>query len=280
MKKRPLGVLLAIALVAACSRSQADRDSRIGRTTYDGSEDMQPASRTLTPEPTANPPSPLANDSAMKATPTRETEPAPIDAPTVSTQGAADAGATELSATDAGTKVVPDVIYVPTPQPIVDKMLELARVKKTDLVYDLGCGDGRIVVTAAKRYGARAIGFDIDPVRVAEAKKNVEKNKLGHLVSIEQKDIFTLDLSSANVVTLYLLPKLNDRLLPQLEKLAPGSRVVSHDYGLSGVKPVQHLVLKPKGEEDEHEIFFWTVPFERERTLPLPRPTVRPPTVP
>ena len=100
----------------------------------------------------------------------------------------------------------PDVIYVPTPQPVVDKMLELAKVKKSDVVYDLGCGDGRIVVTAAKKYGVKAVGFDIDPKRVKEAQENVKKNGVEDLVTIEQKDIFTLDLSPANVVTLYLLP--------------------------------------------------------------------------
>ena len=116
-------------------------------------------------------------------------------------------------------------------------MLELAEVKKDDLVYDLGCGDGRIVITAAKRYGCKAVGYDIDPQRVKESLENVEKNEVGHLVRIEEKDIFTLDLSKANVITLYLLPSLNVKLLPQLEKLKPGSRIVSHDLRMRGVKP-------------------------------------------
>ena len=116
----------------------------------------------------------------------------------------------------------PDVIYVPTPQEVVEKMLEVAKVTKDDVVYDLGCGDGRIPVTAAKKYGCKAFGFDIDPERIKESQENVEKNKVGNLVTIEQKDIFTLDLSKANVVTLYLLPSLNVKLIPQLEKLKPG----------------------------------------------------------
>jgi ribosomal protein L11 methylase PrmA len=143
-------------------------------------------------------------------------------------------------------------------------MLRMAQVKKSDVVYDLGCGDGRIVVTAAKRYGARAFGFDIDPTRVAEAKANVKAAQVEHLVTIEQKDIFTLDLSPASVVTLYLLPQLNVRLIPQLEKLKPGSRIVSHDFPMEGVKPLQQVTLRPEGDAD-HTIFFWKTPLAREQ---------------
>jgi SAM-dependent methyltransferase len=157
----------------------------------------------------------------------------------------------------------PDVIYVPTPQAVVDRMLQMAQVKKGDVVYDLGCGDGRIVVTAAKRYGTRARGFDIDPDRVAEAQANVKAAGVEHLVTIEQQDIFTLDLSPASVVTLYLLPRLNVQLIPQLEKLKPGSRIVSHDFNMEGIKPVQHVALHPPGETD-HEIYLWKTPLVRE----------------
>ena len=128
----------------------------------------------------------------------------------------------------------PDVLFVPTPKDVVNKMLDLAQVKKTDLVYDLGCGDGRIVVAAAKRFGCKAVGYDIDPERVRESRENVKKNKVEHLVTIEQRDVFKLDLSKANVVTLYLLSDLNVRLIPQLEKLKPGSRIVSHDFDMEG----------------------------------------------
>jgi SAM-dependent methyltransferase len=114
----------------------------------------------------------------------------------------------------------PDVVYVPTPQEVVDKMLELARVTKDDLVYDLGCGDGRFVVTAAKKYGCRAVGYDISPRRVKESLENVKKNNVGHLVRIEQKDIFTLDLGEADVITLFLLPSLNEKLIPSWTKSA------------------------------------------------------------
>ena len=156
----------------------------------------------------------------------------------------------------------PDVVYVPTPQDVVDKMLKLAKVKKKDLVYDLGCGDGRIVVTAAKKYGCRAVGFDINPVRVKESLENVKKNKVQKLVTIKNEDIFKLDLSKANVVTLYLLPSLNVKLIPQLDKLKPGSRIVSHDFDMRGVKPDKVVKFRDK-EKDKHTIYVWTTPLKK-----------------
>lgn len=157
----------------------------------------------------------------------------------------------------------PDVIFVPTPQSVVDKMLEMAEIKKGDVVYDLGCGDGRIVVTAAKKYGVKAIGFDIDPDRVKESLANVKSNKVEHLVTIRQEDIFTLDLREANVVTLYLLPDLNVRLMPQLEKLKPGSRILSHDFDMRGAKPLQTVHLDENNQEG-HTIYKWIVPWEKD----------------
>jgi tRNA G37 N-methylase Trm5 len=158
----------------------------------------------------------------------------------------------------------PDVIFVPTPQEVVDKMLELAEVKKDDVVYDLGCGDGRIVVTAAKKYGCKAVGYDIDPQRVKESLENVKKNNVEKLVKIEQKDIFTLDLSGASVITLYLLPSLNVKLIPQLEKLKPGSRIVSHSFDMEGVKPDKVVTFKTK-EAGERTIYLWTTPLKKEK---------------
>jgi ribosomal protein L11 methylase PrmA len=166
----------------------------------------------------------------------------------------------------------PDVIYVPTPQEVVDRMLELAEVGEGDVLYDLGCGDGRIVVTAAKRYGVKAVGFDIDPRRVAEARENVRKNGVGHLVTIKQQDIFTADFRDATVVTLFLLPNLNLRLRPKLAALRPGSRIVSHAFPMRGAKPRRvEKVRIPGGREKL--VYMWVVPWETEGRRPAtPRP--------
>lgn len=165
-----------------------------------------------------------------------------------------------------GTKFIrkPDVIFVPTPQPVVDKMLEVAGVTKDDLLYDLGCGNGIIVVTAAKKYGCKAVGYDINPRRIKESRKNVQDNEVGHLAKIEQADIFTLDLSPASVITLYLLPELNVKLIPQLEKLKPGSRIVSHDFDMRGVTPDKVVELNEDGES--HTIYLWTTPLKKEKS--------------
>ena len=257
-----------------------------------------------------------------------------------------------LSAADEKDKE-PDVIYVPTAQGVVDRMLELAEVKKTDLVYDLGCGDARIVITAAKKYGCKAVGYDIDPLRIADSNRNLKlavllgalttdsqgsekgvrigrpfpkgpaaqaglkegdvikamdskavangrqlvellkkkehgdkvnftvarnsenkeialtsgSDEVDKRVTIEKKDIFTLDLSKAQVITLYLLPELNVKLIPQLEKLKPGCRIVSHDFDMRGVKPkkVERITTKDdSGNEREHTIYLWTTPLEKE----------------
>ena len=181
----------------------------------------------------------------------------------VNTEDAKQDGAAE----DEVTKKIkehrePDVIFVPTPQNVVDRMLELAQVKKDDLLYDLGCGDGRIVVTAAKRYGCKAVGYDIDPKCVKLSLENVRKNNVGHLVKIEQKDIFTLDLSEASVITLYLLPSLNVKLLPQLDKLRPGSRIVSHEFRMRGIKPDKIIKLHSNYDQQEHKIYLWTTPLK------------------
>jgi len=158
----------------------------------------------------------------------------------------------------------PDVIFVPTPYDVVDRMLKLAKVKKDDLLYDLGCGDGRILVTAAKEYGCKSVGFDIDPQRVKESLENVERNNVGHMVRIEQQDIFTLDLSEADVITLYLLRSLNTKLIPQLEKLKPGSRIVSHDYDMRGIKPDTAFTVISSEDDYKHDIFLWTTPLRKE----------------
>ncbi len=150
----------------------------------------------------------------------------------------------------------PDIYYVPTPDDVVEIMLRLADVKKDDLVYDLGCGDGRIVIAAAKKAGCRAVGYEIDPAMVAESLANVKKAGVEDLVTIKEADIFELDLSEASVIILYLLPELNVRLIPQLEKLKPGARIVSHDFGMAGVDPD---VVAAVGKN--HRVFLWTAPL-------------------
>jgi ribosomal protein L11 methylase PrmA len=144
-------------------------------------------------------------------------------------------------------------------------MLHVARVSRDDVLYDLGCGDGRIVVAAAKKYRCKAFGYDIDPQRVKESLDNVKKSGVGRLVTIEEKDIFTLDLRPATVVTLYLLPGLNVRLIPQLEQLRPGSRIVSHDFDMKGVKPDAVLTMESEEDGAEHTIYLWTTPLKKEQ---------------
>jgi hypothetical protein len=156
----------------------------------------------------------------------------------------------------------PDVIFVPTPQKVVDKMLEVAEVKKKDVLFSLGCGDGRFMVTAAKNYGCRAVGFEIDPRRVKESQKNIETNKVEKLAFVRQRDIFKLDLSQATVATLYLLPSLNVKLIPQLKKLRPGSRIVSHDFDMQGVTPDKGYPITFNDGQRDHTIYKWTTPLK------------------
>jgi SAM-dependent methyltransferase len=149
----------------------------------------------------------------------------------------------------------PDVIFVPTPDDVVNKMLEMARVTAKDVVYDLGCGDGRIVITAAQRFGCRGVGIDIDPDRIREATENVGRAKVTDKVRFIQGDLFEADISEATVVTLYLLTELNLKLRPKLMKdLRPGTRVVSHAFAMGDWKP----------ERTEHvngsSVYLWRIP--------------------
>ena len=140
---------------------------------------------------------------------------------------------------DKEEKTKPDILYVPTAQVVVDKMLEVCKVGKDDVVYDLGCGDGRIVCTAAKKYKCKAFGWDIDPERIkdSEASKAKEEKEVQALITFKKGNLFKADLSDATVVTLYLLPDLNEKLIPQLKKLKAGSRIVSHAFDMKGVTP-------------------------------------------
>jgi len=153
-------------------------------------------------------------------------------------------------------KIVP---YVPTPQEVVERMLDLAGVKKGDVVYDLGSGDGRIVVTAAKKYGVRAIGFEIDPERIKESHENIKKAGVEKLVEIRQQDIRTVDLSAASVLTMYLLPEVNLMIRPNIWKqMKPGSRIVSHDFDMGDWKPLKTEHIKD-GSSWDHTLYLWQI---------------------
>jgi SAM-dependent methyltransferase len=149
----------------------------------------------------------------------------------------------------------PDVIFVPTPDEVVDTMLKMAAVTRKDTVYDLGCGDGRIVITAAQKYGARGVGVDIDPDRVAEATDNARKAGVAKRVKIIRGDLFQTDISAATVVTLYLLTELNLKLRPKLlRELRPGTRVVSHAFSMGDWQPER------TAEVAGTTVYLWRIP--------------------
>jgi SAM-dependent methyltransferase len=148
----------------------------------------------------------------------------------------------------------PDVIYVPTPEPVVRRMLEMAKVGPDDVVYDLGCGDGRIPITAARDFGARGVCIDIDPKRIAEARENVRKAGVEDRVEVRHADLFEVDLSPATVVTLYLLESLNLKLRPKLQReLRPGARVVSQSFSMGDWRPEQ------KEQVEGKPVYLWTI---------------------
>lgn len=152
-------------------------------------------------------------------------------------------------------QIVLDVPYVPTPQKVVDGMLELADVKSGDVVYDLGCGDGRIVITAAKEYGATGIGVDLNPERIKEANANAVEAKVKDKVKFFEGDLFDFDFSKADVLTLYLLPDVNLKLKPKiLSEMRPGSRVVSHAFTMGDWEPDEKITV------DGRSVYLWTIP--------------------
>jgi SAM-dependent methyltransferase len=171
-------------------------------------------------------------------------------------RAAAFPAAAQAATQNAAPARTPDVIFVPTPEEVVDAMLQVANVTSRDVVYDLGCGDGRIVITAAKKYGARGVGIDIDPQRIAEATANAKKEGVTDRVSFRQADLFTSDIGEATVVTLYLLPSLNLKLLPKLMKeLKPGTRVVSHAFDMGDEWPPEQTL-----DVDGRKVYYWTIP--------------------
>ena len=152
----------------------------------------------------------------------------------------------------------PDVPYVPTHEKVVAEMLKVANVKKSDVLYDLGSGDGRIVITAAKKFGTRGTGIELLPALVREARENAEKAGVSQLAKFIEGDIFEANISDATVVTLYLLPAVNMKLRPKLLALRPGTRIVSHNYDMEDWKPLKTIKLNLS--DGEHTVFFWVVP--------------------
>lgn len=151
-----------------------------------------------------------------------------------------------------------EVPFVPTPENVVAEMLKLANVHKGDVLYDLGSGDGRIVITAAKKFGITGVGFDLNPERIKEAEENARNAGVADRVSFRLQDLYQADISKATVVTLYLLPSVNLKLKPKLFKeLKPGTRIVSHDFDMGDWKPEKVVDL------NEHKIYFWTIPAQQ-----------------
>ena len=174
-------------------------------------------------------------------------------------------GVSQAAAQRGERKRQPDVPYVPTTEEAVRAMLKLADVKKADIVYDLGCGDGRIVIAAAKTYGARGVGIDIDPDRIQEARENAKKAGVENLVRFEENDLFQANFREATVVTLFLLPSINLKLRPKLlQNLKPGTRVVSNTFDMGTWRPEKEQSL-PGADDDEigslsHKFFLWKIP--------------------
>ncbi|MHB0957825.1 MAG: SAM-dependent methyltransferase [Pirellulaceae bacterium] len=165
---------------------------------------------------------------------------------------------------DPKPKKGPDCVYVPTPHDIVEKMLEMANVQKDDVVYDLGCGDGRIVVQAAKKRGCRGVGFEIVPELAQQARENAKQNGVERLVTIKEEDLFEADMKEATVLPMYLLPKMLAELKPKLAKLKPGTRIISHDYRIKDVIPDKVETLTSKETGAEHILILYTLPLHEQ----------------
>jgi precorrin-6B methylase 2 len=192
----------------------------------------------------------VASVGILGCTPQQQDLEAQVQPPTLT-------GQTDTPATTTQPQERPgDVPYVPTPEAVVDAMLKVAKVTKNDVVYDLGSGDGRIVITAAQKYGTRGVGIDINPERIQEANANAQKAGVTDLVQFRQQDLFKTDLSEATVITLYLLPEVNQKLRPELLKLKPGTRIVSHAFDMGDWEPQETLQI------DGRTVYYWVVPKE------------------
>ena len=168
-------------------------------------------------------------------------------------------------AAGAPAEYAEEIPFVPTPIEVVDKMLALAEIKKGDVLYDLGSGDGRIVIRAAKNYGIRAVGIEMDRLLLDKARKDAKSAGVGHLVEFRAEDAMKTDLSKATVVTLYMLPWFNEAMKPSFKKyLKPGARIVAHDFGIAGWEPdkserLPEPEIKPGGLRHQHTLFLWKI---------------------
>ena len=196
-----------------------------------------------------------------------------------------------LLSSAAAQDVEPEVPFVPTPLIVVEQMLKMAQVGKDDVLYDLGCGDGRIVITAAAKFGCRGIGIDIDPERISDSRKNAIKAGVQDRVQFKQLDLFQTDFSEATVVTLYLLTKVNLRLRPiLLRQLKPGTRVVSHEFNMGKWEPDESTTVSTGDQEnpnvedywdlhemdywDLHQVYFWIIPANVAGTWKMTIPAI------
>ena len=166
--------------------------------------------------------------------------------------------------------------FVKTPDAVVDKMVELAGIEESDVVYDLGCGDGRLVITAAMKSGCRGVGFDIDPERVAEAKENARLHEVDDRVEILEQDVFTVDMSEADVALMYVLPWMMNKLLPQFQEMKDGCRIVAHDFWIDGVEPEAVIEFSSAHDTREAVVYLYRTPLILNPALekgkpPMPR---------
>lgn len=161
--------------------------------------------------------------------------------------------------------------FIITPDVVVEKMAELAEIEEDDVVYDLGCGDGRLVITAVLKTGCRGVGFDIDPERVAEATENVKLHGVEDRVEIVEQDVFTVDLSEADAVLMYLLPWMIEKLIPQFQEMQPGSRIVSHEFWIEQVEP-DEIVDLTKEDDERTTIYVYRTPLKVNPALERGKP--------
>jgi protein-L-isoaspartate O-methyltransferase len=173
--------------------------------------------------------------------------------------------ANSYDADEPKKKKVPDAVFVPTPKDVVGKMLELASVKKEDVLYDLGSGDGRIVIAAAKKHGCKAIGVELDKELVEKSRERARVAGVEIVVEFQCMDLFESDFNSATVVALYILPEMSRKLIPKFDKLQPGSRIVCHEFAIPGVKPDKVMKVTSSDDDVERPLYLYTIPLKKEK---------------